>query len=396
MDNDINMNVYEVNKGFDEDETNSMIANGKNDVAPPGAGFSNCKRRNSIVKYKEEELAATKMKSMPISEESLLSEIELSDIKARFDAKSKTDETVYTYTPEKAAGKPVEYQANRLQRHVGLNSYTLTNIHHIPVWRRDNDYVYDHYRMTGANMKAVLHSLFYLHNQTFNIYSHGYAGFLFVYLWTTTMFFIFPNHHLEVPEFLAWQVYFFGNAFCFFGSSCFHLTMCHSKGALVKGSRCDYIGIIACKTSNIQLALFYAYFKHNPVYYLFLIVLDTLISAICVYSFTQEWFYKPENRSLRSMLFIGMGVTSIFPLVYYSYCVGLQEANRVISLNKIVIECLYLCGGVVIFALRLPECFFPGFFDIFGHAHNIQHIMTTIGAYYHYVAMIAAFENYHH
>jgi adiponectin receptor len=59
--------------------------------------------------------------------------------------------------------------------------------HELPEWRRDNPDILGYFRASKGHTKLsswnhAFESVFYLHNETFNIWSHGMAVVLFVYL----------------------------------------------------------------------------------------------------------------------------------------------------------------------------------------------------------------------
>eukprot|EP00955_Chlamydomonas_euryale_P007417 78739-Chlamydomonas_euryale.AAC.6 len=40
-------------------------------------------------------------------------------------------------------------------------------------------------------------------------------------------------------------------------------------------------------------------------------------------------------------------------------------------------------SGAMIYAFRVPERFFPGYFDLFFHGHQIFHVAVVAGAWIH-------------
>jgi adiponectin receptor len=41
--------------------------------------------------------------------------------------------------------------------------------------------------------------------------------------------------------------------------------------------------------------------------------------------------------------------------------------------------------GAAVYALRVPERWFPGRFDLVGHSHQLFHLFVIAGAYAHYL-----------
>eukprot|EP00121_Abeoforma_whisleri_P002463 Awhi_evm1s2210 len=109
-----------------------------------------------------------------------------------------TTETIDYYIPSKAWPTYRTYEANRFQKLFGLQTYNLTTVLNLPLWRRDNDYIIDYYRVKESSIEAVIQSLLYLHNQTMNVYSHGLGALYFLYLWAHTMITFVENEAVEV------------------------------------------------------------------------------------------------------------------------------------------------------------------------------------------------------
>jgi hypothetical protein len=53
---------------------------------------------------------------------------------------------------------------------------------------------------------------------------------------------------------------------------------------------------------------------------------------------------------------------------------------------------LALCflTGAVFFVSRIPECFYPGSFDLWGQSHQIFHLLINAGLYYTFEVTVAA------
>jgi len=54
---------------------------------------------------------------------------------------------------------------------------------------------------------------------------------------------------------------------------------------------------------------------------------------------------------------------------------------------------MFFLGGAVIYAMRIPERFWPGRFDLAGISHNIWHIMVFIGAIYLFFGSLNAYHS---
>ncbi|KAJ7376369.1 Progestin and adipoQ receptor member 4 [Desmophyllum pertusum] len=99
----------------------------------------------------------------------------------------------------------------------------LFRLESCPPWLRFNKYILGGYRCHLSTSQCV-DSLFYIHNETFNIYSHGIP----------CAFFLFLVPMAASSACLANPVWFFLHYFAcfapFFASPIYHLFMCHQNG----------------------------------------------------------------------------------------------------------------------------------------------------------------------
>jgi hypothetical protein len=118
-------------------------------------------------------------------------------------------------------------------------------LHELPAWRQDNPEILGHFRATKgyntiASWKHASLSIFYIHNETFNIWSHFVGALL--YLWLGV------QHALRSsPEqpFLMMMPFYVGAVACFGGSAVYHTSFGISERALSRYSKLDYMGIVA-------------------------------------------------------------------------------------------------------------------------------------------------------
>jgi len=52
---------------------------------------------------------------------------------------------------------------------------------------------------------------------------------------------------------------------------------------------------------------------------------------------------------------------------------------------------IFYVAGAVIYAMRIPERWYPGRFDFCGLSHNIWHIMIIIAALFHFFGSLNAY-----
>lgn len=349
--------------------------------------------------------------------------------------------------------------------------YQLVEYHSLPAYLRDNEYIRGHYRANWP-LKQALFSIFSIHNETLNVWTHliGFLLFLSLTIYTAMKVpkavdlrslqhlpddFLYclpslPNmsdlyklreelktslpsihmlpslsgwHILEVlsncfPErFLSgnhtdvcvlrsvtddlanmiaplagrrpitrWPFFAFlgGAMFCLLASSTCHLLSCHSERASDIMLKLDYAGIAALITTSFYPLVYYSFMCHPFFCNLYLGSITILGIATILFSLLPV-FQTPEFRTIRAMLFTGMGMFGILPIFHKLVMFWDQPEALHTTGYEVLMGAFYVLGAVV-YATRVPERWMPGKFDIAGHSHQLFHVLVVAGAYTHYHA----------
>jgi hypothetical protein len=95
-------------------------------------------------------------------------------------------------------------------------------LHHMPTWAMDNEFIISSYRKPGHSILSAVGSMFYLHNETFNVWTHLLGGIVMITLAVKGLE-IFETVQPREDELLAWYVFLTSALYCMFSSSGFHL-----------------------------------------------------------------------------------------------------------------------------------------------------------------------------
>jgi len=96
-----------------------------------------------------------------------------------------------------------------------------------------------------------------------------------------------------------------------------------------------------------------------------------------------EKFGRSQYRSLRASVFTGLALCcSVLPISHFFV---LNELKHFFGLGFcwLFVMSAVAMTGVALYALRIPERFLPGKFDIMCHSHQFFHVAVIIGAYIH-------------
>jgi adiponectin receptor len=110
-----------------------------------------------------------------------------------------------------------------------------------------------------------------------------------------------------------------------------------------------------------------------------------------VYFTVAKAYTKPEFRLFRTFLFIALGLSAILPLIHGGVVYGLTFIRHAFSLVWLVVMAALYIGGALLYAYRIPERFTPGTFDLWGHSHQLFHLLVIAGALVHWAGVLNAY-----
>ncbi len=131
----------------------------------------------------------------------------------------------------------------------------------LPAWRQDNHFIRSGYRAESKSYWRSFASLFYVHNEFVNIWTHliGAVVFPLIGIWLHNV--IAPRYaSASNPDILVFSCFFGGALLCLGMSATFHATMNHSEDVAKWGNKLDYSGIVFLIVGSYVPALYYGLF----------------------------------------------------------------------------------------------------------------------------------------
>ncbi|XP_077325018.1 adiponectin receptor protein 2 isoform X2 [Lithobates pipiens] len=252
----------------------------------------------------------------------------------------------------------------------------------LPDWLKDNDYLLHGHRPPMPSFRACFKSIFRIHTETGNIWTHllGCVFFLCLgifYMFRPNMAFIAP-----VQEKVVIGVFFLGAILCLSFSWLFHTVYCHSEGVSRVFSKLDYSGIALLIMGSFVPWLYYSFYCNPQPCYIYLIIICVLgIAAIVV----SQWdlFATPQYRGVRAGVFVGLGLSGIIPTLHFVIAEGFLKAATMGQIGWLILMASLYITGAALYAARIPERFFPGKCDIWFHSHQLFHVFVVAGAFVH-------------
>ncbi|KAK8194832.1 hemolysin-III related-domain-containing protein [Phyllosticta capitalensis] len=267
--------------------------------------------------------------------------------------------------------------------------------HEIQPWQQDNHYIRSGYRPMSNSYFGSIKSLLYIHNETVNVYTHllgAIAAAIGSFLLYSALK---PRYEAANQEdILMFGCFFVGAALCLGMSATYHLLSNHSPRVARMGNKLDYLGIVCLIWGSFIPSVYYGLLEH-PSHVKFYWIMITTNSLVCAIAAVSEKFRTPTFRPIRAAMFVGLGLSAIFPVVGGLRLYGIQKLRERIALDWLVLHGLLYIAGAGIYAARVPERLSPGKFDIWGSSHQIFHVLVLCAAATHLIGLLKAFDFQH-
>ncbi|KAH7132031.1 adiponectin receptor protein 1 [Dendryphion nanum] len=247
-----------------------------------------------------------------------------------------------------------------------------------------NPHIIKGYRFSEGKW-ACVRSVFGIHNELFNIWSHMIG--LFIVL--SIAFYFYPrNVNFSISTnsdiFIA-AVFFFAACKCLACSTIWHTMNSISHQTLLERFACvDYTGISLLVAASIMTTEYAAFYCEPTSRWTYMLTTAFLgIGGVIL-----PWhptFNRQDMAWLRVLFYVSLAATGFLPVGQLAATRGIAGAVYFYApVTKSIL--VYLCGALL-YASKVPERWFPGTFDYVGCSHNIWHVAVLFGILFHYTAM---------
>ncbi|CAI9761032.1 unnamed protein product [Fraxinus pennsylvanica] len=312
----------------------------------------------------------------------------------------------------------------------------LLKYEELPEYLKDNEFITDYYRCEWP-LKHVVLSLFSLHNETLNVWTHLLGFIIFVGLTVMSLTekmtlenvmasFLgegsnawldmktnqsngsdslfsksYVGHIPKASVSLAtadsnsfptwpWFVFLGGAMSCLIFSSISHLFACHSQRFYLFFWRLDYAGISLMIVCSFFAPIYYTFSNHQHWRLMYLSSI-TLVGILAVITLLAPTLSSGRFRGFRAALFLSMGFSGVIPAAH-SLILHWDHPQILVALGYEIAMGLLYAVGAVFYVTRIPERWKPGTFDIVGHSHQIFHVLVVAAALAHCAATLAIME----
>jgi len=262
-----------------------------------------------------------------------------------------------------------------------LQSWKVIHFSHLPQWLQDNDFLHFGHRPPLPTIECFK-SIIRIHTETGNIWTHLLGVMAFVGL--AGFFMSRPLAEIQLEEKLVFMCFFAGAIVCMGLSFLYHTLCCHKDKKIGRlFAKFDYCGISFLTVGSFVPWLYYSFYCDRKPQIIYLsIVIFLGIGAVVVSTF--DFFAGPRFRPLRAGVFITFGLSGIAPATHFGVVNGWQKAVDEAAIPWLILMGILYITGALLYAMRIPERFFPGKVDIWFHSHQIFHCFVIAGAIVHY------------
>lgn len=179
---------------------------------------------------------------------------------------------------------------------------------------------------------------------------------------------------------------------CLLWSTIFHLFYVHSPVVSKVLCKLDYAGIsFLIGGSSVSPVYYMLYWDDGEILRpLYLIIIALGCFSVFTVSMS-SYFDVPEYRKFKAIIFVLLGCAVSFPIIQFWFFRNEITMPIYPTSHWTLGGAVYILGAFV-YSSRIPECFFPGKFDFFGHSHNLWHFFVLTAAVIHYYGSL---ELYH-
>nr|ALL41459.1 membrane progestin receptor beta [Bostrychus sinensis] len=249
---------------------------------------------------------------------------------------------------------------------------------HVPSLFRE-PHILTGYRPLRQKWYCYLLSLFQKHNESLNVWTHLLAAPVLLLRWWSNVGTL--GYTLDISS-LPLCLFLLSAIFCYFCSTVAHLFQSHSEQAHYYFFFMDYVGVAVYQygcalghyfytsTSGWRASIIGYHFLHGTA------IFGLLSSTGCCLAKSRYRKPYPVQRKICQLIPTSLAYfLGISPVVDRLLTGSWTEEP---SLNFHVLQIVFFLSSALFFSCPIPECFFPGKFDIFGHGHQIFHVLLSL------------------
>eukprot|EP00123_Amoebidium_parasiticum_P015408 comp22955_c0_seq1/m.36435 comp22955_c0_seq1/g.36435 ORF comp22955_c0_seq1/g.36435 comp22955_c0_seq1/m.36435 type:complete len:314 (-) comp22955_c0_seq1:153-1094(-) len=223
-------------------------------------------------------------------------------------------------------------------------------------------------------------SLFWIHNETVNQWTHLIGFCMMVYLLFLTGEEMSLKAH-PIEDRAAFLTFFVCTCTCFLLSTFYHTFKCYTYAVYRVAVTMDYMGIFVMICGSFISGLHFEFYCTPGWRTVYQVGITIMCIAGMVLAF-MPMFDSPSCSKLRVGSYFAIVGSALVPLVHVMIGFGVE---RILKWGALLL--LYACGAVA-YMTKFPESVFPGKFDIWLSSHQLWHTFVLLAAFWHYYTLL--------
>jgi adiponectin receptor len=269
-----------------------------------------------------------------------------------------------------------------------VDPWRLRRIEEVPAWMAANPYILSGYRL-NYSFWMCLRSLFMVHNETGNVWTHLLGFLLFVGLAYHVVSAVLEASLLNYSVFFFYML---TCLLCMASSTVYHLMCCHSEFVMRATLFVDFFGISALITGSFIPPIYYV-FECYPYLRLLYMGQITILGGTTLIMPWFKFFNKPEWDTRRLLLYVVTIVSGLGPTAHGFFLFPPNLVTGPIHLG-LMLMFLFYGLGTIIYVTRIPESLYPGQFDYWFSSHQLWHIFVLAASVVHFFTCIGIYQRF--
>lgn len=278
---------------------------------------------------------------------------------------------------------------NLLPNNYNIQTTKLLKNNEIPEWCQDNEHILSGYRKCEMGYSYYLKSIFKLHNETFNIWTHLLGALLFIGLTIYTFGYHIVSNYWG--DFIAIGMFLFTVIFCFTASFIMHCWYPMSEEVCSCLLKADYFGISLLILGSYGPFIYYAFYCQENIQWIYYIIVN-ILGLITIILTWLPTFHLPKYRRYRALSFSVFISSVICPIIHRIALSPKNQNDFAIELEYYILSLFFYLIGGFFFIKRYPENNCQNNCTMHFSSHKIFHFFTVMGAISTYIGIIKTHE----
>ncbi|KAH6686710.1 adiponectin receptor protein 1, partial [Plectosphaerella plurivora] len=234
------------------------------------------------------------------------------------------------------------------------------------------------HRAASYSYWKSVNSIFEIHNETANIWSHllGATWFLLMFI---EFFYSGLAYHISLGDGVALGLYYLCVMVCFLLSTSFHTFCDHSSDVHKLSNELDHLGIVLLMWGTGMSGTHFAFYCHPTIRSAYFALL-TITAFGCGLFTLQPKFRQPDYKTTRYLMYVLLDASLFAPVLHGLLSFGVSSLEEMMGLGSFLHLAVINSFGAALYVWRIPERWYPGMFDLIGHGHNWMHVLALVGA----------------